>query len=227
MKSGWHDPLMTWKSAARNGSLWLRSVSGRVTARRRLAQMEAELAGARRQLRTTTAKLREAPASISEAHYALPDDVEQVIGSGPRRTAALLGRRSPPQPCDVRPGHRGRRRTRRHHRGRNRAGRVGDRHRCGEGSRPADEGVRRVRHDPRARRRDGADVHSGTDDRRRGRPGTRRATSTTATRRTCTAGRASFTRLGVPAEENDVELVKGLFEDTMHRRARRVRPPGR
>ena len=101
-------------------------------------------------------------------------------------------------------------------RGRHGARRLGDRDGGREGSRPADEGLRRLRDDPAADRagRPGRPRALREDHRRRGRGvggdtyyGYRDDLYHEVT--------DSFARLGVPIGDHNVELIRGLFEDTI------------
>ena len=69
----------------------VRSSASDGTVQQRLAAAEAELETVRRQLRRTRKRLRAARAEITEAHHALPDRVEQVIRQVGEERLSYLG----------------------------------------------------------------------------------------------------------------------------------------
>jgi hypothetical protein len=83
--------LVNLRSAVRQGSRWVRRPAPDSAVHERLASVEAELARVRRRLRRSRAQLRSARAEISEARYALPDDVERVISRVREERLTFLG----------------------------------------------------------------------------------------------------------------------------------------
>ncbi len=207
---------MNLRRAARHGARWVRKLALDQKSAERLSVLEAELASTSRELRRVRRQLRSARGSITEAQYALPDDVEQVIVSVREQRLTLLGARHLRNlatcvrniEADGVPGV------------------IIEAGAAQGGSAIVIAAAKAVDRPmrvydvfdmiPAPGDDDGADVH-------------RRY-------RTIVSGaaqglgedvyygyhedlygevRASFARLGLPAYENNVELVKGLFQDTM------------
>jgi asparagine synthase (glutamine-hydrolysing) len=178
--------------------------------------LEAELARARRQLRRAQRQLRAARAQISEAHHALPADVERVIGQVVEERLTFLGaphlRNLATCVVDIEA-----------------AGVPGIVIEAGTAlggsaitiAAAKDPGRPMRVYDvfdmiPAPSERDGPDVHRRYDEiaggTARGRAGD---VYYGYHENLLDEVRASFTRLGVPLDENRVELLPGLFQDTL------------
>ena len=204
-----------WR-AAREGARRVRRLAADQECAERLTVLEAELAGTRRELRQVRRQLRSARGSITEAQHALPDDVERVIVSVKEQRLTLLGARHLRNLATCV----------RHIEAAGVPGVIIEAGTAQGGSAiviAAAKAVDRAMrvYDvfgmiPAPGEGDGADVH--------------RRYRTIASGAAQGLGedvyygyhedlygevRASFARLGLPAEENNVELVKGLFEDTL------------
>ena len=180
---------------------------------RREAELEAELQATRRKLRQTRTELKRARAQLDSG---LPAHVERAIAQARAEHLTYLKaanlRELAPVVVEL-----------------ERAQRPGLIIEAGtalggsaivlaaaKARRPADEGLRRLRDDPAADRADGDDVHERYEKiaggEARGVGG-----ETYYGYRDDLYGEVtdSFARLGVPVDEHSVELVQGLFEDTI------------
>ena len=205
---------MDLRSAARRGSRLVRTLQPDSPDRQRL--LEAELARVGRQLRRTRAQLRSARAEITEAHYALPDDVEQVISRVREERLTFLGanhlRNLATCVCDIEAD-----------------GVPGVVIEAGTARGGSAIVIAAAKAPDRPMKvfdvfdmipppgdRDGADVHKRY---LRIAGGTAKGLGGDVyygyRENLDEEVRASFARLGVPLEDNGVELVKGLFQNTM------------